>query len=246
MGPSLKEDVKTAFQLLKETYTRWSRSNASFLAAGLAYFAVFSLLPILVLAIATAGFILGEKAAQGALVTQISGITGEQVAKAIQEFLASARQPGIGKATVFSIILLLAGASKFFGQLQIALNIIWGIPPSQSLGMRRAVLSFLKKRLISFALVLSIGVFLIASTLVDAALELVKSFMGSYLPFLDDLNFWKVLNFVVSVILLGLLTSAIYYFLPDTRIAWGTCGSAGFSPRSSFPWAATPSASISA
>ena len=214
--------MRAVFNLLKVTYANWSRSNASFLAAGLAYFTVFSLVPLIILAIAMAGLIFGQAAAEGVIVQQIGGLVGEDAARGIQEILVNAHRSGIGTATVLSVALLLMGAAQLFSQLQIALNMVWGIQPSQTrIGFKRGVLNFVKKRLIAFGMVGGIGFLITLFFFADASLSFMKNLLGDMMPFLEHFRFWTMMSSLASFILTTLLTAVIYHLLPETDTTWG-------------------------
>src|SRR5690348_14144359 len=124
------------WNLLTTTASKWSDDKAPRLGAALAYYTVFSIAPLLIIVIGIAGLVFGEQAAEGAIVQQISGLVGGQSAAAIQTMLANARTPSSGGlATILGIVTLLIGASGLFGQLQDALNTIWGVEPKPGRGL---------------------------------------------------------------------------------------------------------------
>src|SRR5688572_6167143 len=174
-------ELKRIWGLLSKTYSRWKADNATMLAAGLSYFTVFSLAPLMILSVAVAGLVFGQAAAEGVIVRQLGGILGEQVAGAVQNLVSGARNSGLGAATALGMALLLFGASQIFLHLQTALNMIWGLAPmpaGRGLRFRR----LLRKRVISFAMVLGIGVLLVAFFLADAVLGVLWRIIGDILP----------------------------------------------------------------
>jgi membrane protein len=209
-------NLKDGFRLLKNTVTEWSADNVPLLAAALAYYTVFSLAPLLVIAIAIAGAIFGEEAARGEIITQIQGLVGTQGAEAIQTMLQNANKPESGGAiaTTISIIILLFGASGVFGQLQTALNTIWEVKPKPGQGVG----SFLQARFLSFAMVLVMGFLLLVSLVLSAILAGVSGFFGNLLPGFFIVA--KLLNFVISFGIVTLLFASIYKFLPDVDVRW--------------------------
>jgi membrane protein len=98
-------------------------------AAAIAFYTIFSLAPLLILAISIAGAVFGQEAAQNQIVEQIQGLIGKQGAQAVQAMIQNTQQPGAEGvlATTFGVATVLLGASGVFGQLQEALNTIWGI-----------------------------------------------------------------------------------------------------------------------
>src|SRR5262245_13515915 len=120
--------LKASWELLKQTGLEWVEDKASQLGAALAFYTLLSIAPLLVIAIAIAGAVFGDKAARGQVVAQIEETVGTEGAKAIQEMLANAHQPKAGLlATLLGVATLLFGASGVFGQLQDALNTIWEV-----------------------------------------------------------------------------------------------------------------------
>lgn len=208
--------LKDIFNLLKQTVAEWGEDNVPLLAAALAYYTVFSLAPLLLIAIAIAGAIFGEEAARGEVLVQLQGLVGQQGAEAIQTMIANANKPGSGGtiATITGVIFLLFGASGVFGQLQTALNTIWEVKPKPGQGVR----SFLQARFLSFAMVLVIGFLLLVSLVLSAVLSGIAQLFNSFVP--DFVIVGQILNFVISFAVITLLIAAIYKFLPDVTVPW--------------------------
>lgn len=208
--------AKRVFRLVKETVREWQEDNVPLLAAALAYYTIFSLAPLLIIAIAIAGAFFGEAAAQHEIAGQIQGMVGKDGAEAIQSMIQNANKPSAGGsiATLFGVLTLLLGASGVFGQLQTALNTIWEVKPKPGQGLR----SFLQSRFLSFAMVVVIGFLLLVSLVLSAMLAGVSSFFGSFLPALTTLGI--ILNFVLSFAVTTCLFAAIYKFLPDVKVPW--------------------------
>jgi len=208
--------VKSIWNLLRETFAEWQADKVPLWAAALAYYTAFSLAPLLVIAIAIASAVFGEEAARGEVVGQIQGLVGEPGAEAIQAMLQNTQKPGSGGvvATVVGIGALLLGASGVFGQLQEALNAIWGVEPKPGRGIR----FFLQNRFVSFAMVLVIGFLLLVSLLLSAGLAAFSTFLGHLFP-----NFaiaGQLLNFLISFGVMVLLFGLIYKVLPDVKVPW--------------------------
>ena len=200
---------------LREVFQKFSNDNALTLGAALAYYTVFSLAPLLVIVIGIAGLIFGDKAAEGAIVEQISGLVGEQSAEAIQTMLANARTPSTGGlATVFGIVTLLIGASGLFGQLQDALNTIWGVEPKPG----RGVLGMIKDRFVSFVALLGTAFLLLVSLVVSAGLAAAGSAFKALLPAPETVL--HLLNASVSFAVIIGLFAMMFKVLPDVKIAW--------------------------
>ncbi len=200
--------------LFRETAVHWSRDRASILAAGLAYYAIFSLAPLLVIAIAVAGLVFGEAAAQDQIVDMISGSVGPEVAVTIQLIIKNASQNSSGVwATGLSIGLLLLGASGVFNQLKRALNTIWGIRPEPKNG----IIALLKARALSFSMVLLVGFLLLVSLASRTVMAALDAYLSEWLPQLAQIS---RLEFLVSLGMITLLFAIIFKSLPDASIAW--------------------------
>ncbi len=208
--------AKTIWVLLKNTAKEWQEDKVSLWAAAIAFYTIFSIAPLLIIAIAVAGAVFGREAAQNQIVGQIQELIGQQGAQAIQVMIQNAQQPGSGGtlATLFGIVTLLLGATGVFGQLQDALNTIWKVQPAPGLDIK----NFLQKRLLSFAIVLVIGFLLIVSLIVSAVLAAIANFFGHLFPGWIQLG--QILNFVFSLGGTTVLFALIYKVLPDLKIAW--------------------------
>ena len=207
--------IKPIFRLLKEAFREWQQDKVSLLAAALAYYTVFSVTPLLVIAIAIAGAVFGQDTAKNEIVQQINALVGEQGAQVIEIALANANQPQLGSlASIISLIILLVGASGVFAQLQEALNTVWDVKPKSggSLGQ------FLRKRLLSFGMVLAIGFLLLVSLIFSAILSGISNLEINLLP--GWVSLLRLLNLAISVGMISLLFALIYKYLPDAKIRW--------------------------
>jgi len=197
--------MKRYFQLFKETWTEFNNDKAQRLAAALAYYILFSIAPLLLIAIAIAGLAFGRSQAQAQIVAQLRTLTGAAGAKAIEEMLVSAAKPRTGTfAIVIGIATLLFGAAGVFGNLKDALNTIWNVEEKKKSG----IVALIKERFLSFAMVLGIGFLLLVSLVIDAALSAVSSVL------------WQPLQLIVSFAVITVLFALIFRFLPDVRIQW--------------------------
>lgn len=208
--------LRDGFRLIKDTITEWSEDKVPLYAAALAYYTIFSLAPLLLIAIAIAGAFFGEEAARGEVFRQIQGLVGAQGAEAIQTMIQNTQAPGSNGlvASLIGIVTLLLGASGVFGQLQEALNTIWEVKPKPGLGWR----SFLQSRFLSFAMVLVIGFLLLVSLVLSAGLAAISNFFSHLFPGVAAIG--QVVNFVISFVIITLLFAAIYKFLPDVKVPW--------------------------
>ncbi len=207
--------IKPIFRLLKEAFREWQQDKVSLLAAALAYYTVFSVTPLLVIAIAIAGAVFGQDTAKNEIVQQINALVGEQGAQVIEIALANANQPQLGSlASIISLIILLVGASGVFAQLQEALNTVWDVKPKSDRGLGQ----FLRKRLLSFGMVLAIGFLLLVSLIFSAILSGISNLEINLLP--GWVSLLRLLNLAISLGMISLLFALIYKYLPDAKIRW--------------------------
>jgi membrane protein len=207
---------KPAWNFLKTIFTKWLDDNPFQLAAALSYYTLLSLAPLLVISIAVAGFVFGREAAHNQIVETIQGLIGRQSAEAVQAMIQSAsNKPETGLAsTLLGAIFLLFGAGGVVGELQTALNAIWRVRPKPGTGLH----DFIRKRFISFAMVLAVGFLLLVSLAVSAFISGLTGFIGSMLE--DAALLAHSLDIVISFSLVTLLFAMIYKFLPDVEIHW--------------------------
>src|SRR5437899_9562848 len=185
--------MKRYFELFKETWTEFNNDKGQRLGAALAYYTIFSIAPLLLIAIAIAGMIFGKSHAQAQIVTQLRGLTGDAGAKAVEEMLAGAAKPKTGTiALIIGIATLLFGAAAVFGNLKDALNTIWNVEGKPTGG----IVAMIKERFLSFAMVLVVGFLLLVSLVIDAAIASIGKFAGNRLPGGETL--WQSLQLVVS------------------------------------------------
>ncbi len=201
--------------LLKSVFSAWWQDNAPRLGAALAFYTLFSLSPLLIIAVGVAGLIFGREAAQGHIIAQIEGLVGHDGAIAVQALIESARKPASGiMATLFGLFTLLVGATGLFGELQASLNTIWEVPDQPGTG----VVGILKTRFLSFTMVLGMGFLLLVSLVVSAALAAAGHSLSGIFPKVALLGL--VVNFLVSILVTTLLFAMIYKYLPNVTIAW--------------------------
>jgi membrane protein len=200
---------------IREVSDEWVDDGVLAHGAALAFYTFFSLAPLLVLAIAVAGFAFDRSAAQGEIVAQIQEAVGADAAHAVQNMLTQASRPAAGiTATVVSLLTMFFGASGVFGQLQSSLNMIWGVKPKKQSAVRGA----LQRRATSFGMVLAIGLLLLLSLVVSAVVSGLREKIQEYAPTLGTIL--PSMNLLVSFVTMTALFALIYKVLPAIRLAW--------------------------
>jgi membrane protein len=205
--------ISAARKILLATVLSFVKDEALTRGAAIAFYAVTSLAPILLIVIAIAGLAYGRQAAQDAITGQFSALMGKQTAELLQSIIASASQKSSSfVATTIGLVLLVMAASGVFGEMQATLNTIWKTRHRPT-NMGRLI----RARATSLGLVAALGFLLIVSLSVSAGLAA----FGNYLDMLPTGKLvLSALNFIVSLLLFGILFGAIYKILPDRTLQW--------------------------
>jgi membrane protein len=207
---------RVALGLLKSTLSACLKDNVQRMSAALAYYTIFSLAPLLVIAIAIAGLVFGEDAARGEIVGEIQELVGQDGAKAIQTMIQSAYHPGHSAiATIIGIVTLLVGATGAFSEVYDALNLIWRVNQESNTGVR----TMIKARFMSFGMILIIGFLLLVSLVVSAVLAGISKYASSFLP--APAALLHFLDFLFSLAVVTVLFAMIFKVLPEMKIRWG-------------------------
>jgi membrane protein len=205
--------------LLKDSANGFVDNCALRLSAALSYYSVFSLAPLLILAIGLASLIFGDAAVRGQVSFQLQNYMGTSAAKAVESMIEGTKLRGDGwLATMVGCIMLLIGASGVFGQLKDALNTIWEVKTKPGRGLA----AFMRDRLLSFGIVLVIGFLLLVSLLVTTLLASLTQYTRVHIEVPDAV--WGGVNLGVSLLVSFALFAAIFKILPDVRIPWRTVG----------------------
>ena len=205
--------------LLKQTVSAWFDDNAPRLGASLAFYALLSLAPLLIVIVAVAALAFGQQAAQGRLIREMQDLVGIEGARAIQALIQSAYKPRAGiAATILGLLTLLFGASAVVVELRDALNTIWHVPAPASFSSFRSFLRLARERFYLFGLILGVGFLLLISLALNAAVAALGSLFGSMMPVPESLLHLAV--FLLSFLVITFLFAAIYKFLPDIRLKW--------------------------
>ncbi len=207
---------KQLFDLSRKAVSAWVDDYAPSMGAAISYYTIFSLAPLLVIVIAIAGALFGREAAQGQIVTQISGMVGQEGASAVEAMLVSASEPDKGLiAGLISVVVLLIGATTVFAELQSSLDRIWHVPEKEK---PSGVWAVLRARVLSFGLILGLAFLLIVSLMLSAGLAAFGSWFGGLMPGSEVLL--HALSIIISLGVLTLLFGMIFKFMPTADITW--------------------------
>lgn len=202
-------------KVLLATLKAWIDHRGASKGAALAFYTLFSMTPILVMAIAVAGYFFGAEAAQGEIIAQLPKTVGPNGTWAIQAMLAAARDPVSGRlATIAASILLLVAATSVFVELKESLDEIWGVPPSQ----HPPLLSLLRTRFLAFVLVLVLALLLLFSLICGAAFSLLASFVGGI--WCSSALVFSLFSSILSFGITASLFAVIYKMLPEAPPSW--------------------------
>lgn len=208
--------LRDLLELARDAVSAWSRDYAPSMGAALSYYTIFSIAPLLLIVISIAGMVYGEEAARGAVFYQVRELMGDGAAVALQGLLASARRPAEGiVAALIGLALLIVGASSVFGELQSALDRIWRVPEQKKSG---GLWTLLRTRIVSFAMIIGIGLLLIASLLASTMLAVLEKWWGSLFGARALLA--SSLNIGLSYLMVTVMFAMIYKIMPRVRIAW--------------------------
>lgn len=205
------------FKLLKDTYLSWDKNDPWAKSAVIAYYALFSLPSLLIITVHFAGIFFGRDAVEGRITGEIGGLIGQGSAELIQAMIInSALSESSVLFIIFGIGVLIFGATGVFFQLQKALNDIWSVRAKKN-----TFLDTLKRRVISFGMVLAIGLLLLISLVITTAINALSDLIGNYYTDLSS-QLVQILNFIFSQIIITALFATIFTLLPDVKIKWKT------------------------
>ncbi|MHC9064964.1 YihY/virulence factor BrkB family protein [Nitrospira sp. CMX1] len=202
-------------RMAKTTGMKWWDDNVLRLSAALSFYTLFSLAPLLTIAVTVAGLVVDENVVQNEVLGQLKDLVGAPGADAIADMLASASQPVQGTIpTAVSLITLVVVSMGMFSELQEAFNLIWRMTPKKNAALWGAI----KSRILPFMLVLGTGLLLLMSLILSTFLTALSKFILQTVP-----GPQMILIFVdvaVSLPVITLLFALMFKVLPDGYIAW--------------------------
>lgn len=203
------------YGVLTKSLDAWVDHRAGSKGAALAFYTLFSMAPILILAIAGAGYFFGAEAAQGEILAQVEGLVGKNGAQAIQALVAGARDPASGlAATLIASVLLLVGATSVFVELKGSLDELWGVEPPSG----QALVVFLRTYLHAFGLVLVLAFLLLVSLVLSAIFAVLERYAGGLWS--SSYYLLAALSSVIAFGVVACLFAVIYKVLPNAPLAW--------------------------
>jgi membrane protein len=208
--------LKTIGELLFATVREWLNDDTFRFAAALAFYTIFSLAPLILIATGIAGLVFDRDTASAHLVAQARELVGPQGGEAVRQVIDGAKGMGDSPGAIaLGVLALMVGSTAVFASLQSALNQVWDVEARPD---RSTLKSLLQVRLRSFALALAVGFLLLVSLVASALLSMAQEFLDGQMPGLPWL--WESANLIGSFLLVTVLFAMIYKYLPDVRITW--------------------------
>ncbi|CAN5364227.1 YihY/virulence factor BrkB family protein [soil metagenome] len=212
----MEGNLAAGFALLKNTAIDWWKDNTFRLAASLAFYTIFSMAPVLLIAVGATSIFFARETAINRVVAEMQRLVGEQGATALRQVLESSAGFGQGAwAITVGVVTLFLGASVVFAELQAALNQIWGVKSEVRRGL---ILDLVFDRLRSFSIALGVGFLLLVSLVLSAALSALQDYLTRWMPSVPWL--WQAGNIAISFVVVAVLFAMIYKYLPDVQIEW--------------------------
>ncbi len=216
MAKQKKKTIKGLFGVLKKSFSGFIDDRITTLSGSLAYSTIFSLAPLLIVIISLFGLFLGREAIEGKIYGQLVGFVGQDTAAQLQEMIKNASLSGKSHtAVIIGVVTLFIGATAIFSEMQASINFIWGIKPKPKQGW----LQFLKTRLLSFSLIISLGFLLLVSLGVNALVDLLNDQLKNMFPDVTVVVFY-ILNLVITFFIVSVIFAVIFKVLPDAQIKW--------------------------
>jgi membrane protein len=207
--------LRIVISLLQETGKQYTADRGSMLAAALAYYTLFSLAPLMVISIALAEQFLSDTNVQLLLITEIRVIAGSQVSEFVRTLIEGFGNSSTGLvASLVSLVVMIFGASNVFRQLKRALNTVWGVDIKEETG----IVNFFQTNLVSFGLVLLIGLMLVIAIGMNALGGMVNTLLNDHLP--DSIRISFFLEYGIPFVITVTLFALLYKILPDIYVSW--------------------------
>jgi len=204
-------------KILVATFKGFGADNGMKLSASLAYYTIFSIGPLLLLLLSLVSIFYGQEATEGKIFYQLNGLLGVDAAKQVQDIIKNISLSGKTSFTlVIGIIMLIVGATSIFVEIQDSLNMVWKLKAKPKKGW----LQFLKNRLLSSSLIISLGFLMLISLVVNGVIEVMVGWLGNYFTGGVSAVLLIVLNLIVTFIVVTVLFAILFKFLPDAKIQW--------------------------
>ncbi len=210
--------ITEGYKITRKSLSHFMANRPVEMAGTTAYFAIFSMVPIIIIIVAVFGMVTGDETISEKLFEELGRLVGQEntavLENAIKNYNLSENSV---TGTVVGLIFFLVSATTLFSSLQSSINFIWRVKPRANLKMN--VLSLLRSRMLSFGVILSLGFVLLVSLIIDAIIAFVKEFLATQIS-PDFIFLAQVTNFVVSLAIVSFVIAVIYKYLPDVKVKW--------------------------
>jgi len=211
--------IRTFLGLFREAYKIWLEDRAQRLGAALAYYTLFSIAPLLVIVVSIAGLVFDEKEARNQIVGALTTQIGAEAATAVGESMSGIHTSGSSAwATVVSALILFIGSTNLFAQLKDALNTIWHVRHKPPPNFLRGLLIAMRVRMMSTVMVASMGMILLVTLALSAALTVLSGLLENIAP--GAAVVWRGVNLLIGFGVTTLLFALMFKVLPDVQITW--------------------------
>ena len=208
--------IATLWHVILRTVQDWWQDNCLRLAASLAYYTALSLAPLVLLIVGVVGLVLDRQQVAHQLAAQLEGLMGTAGRDLITTILTTTSPQGGALATIIGLVTLFIGATAVFGELQATMNLIWEVQPAPTGGVWAGIWAWLRQRIFSLAIVFALAFLLLVSLVISAALAGAAAlFHGPEQALLS-----RVLELVVSLLVLTFVFALFYKYVPDAEIGW--------------------------
>ncbi len=211
-----KAYIRQLWKVIVATFMGFINDNGLKLSASLAYYTIFSLAPLIIIAISITSLVLHNYNYNDTFYAQLSKFMGKDAVVQLQQIVTHLQLSGkSGTALIIGAIILLLGASSMFVEIQDSINIIWRVKSKPKKGW----LKWLQNRFLSFSLIIALGFLLLVSLIVDIAINALSERLQHFLPAVT-VTLFDLINLIISLMVIAVLFGVIFKFLPDVKIKW--------------------------
>lgn len=202
--------------VFKRAVRLWLDSNAGSYAGSLAFFTLFSLAPVIILAVKVTSLVMTSEAAMTEILQQLESTVGPAATEEIRNLIAKTQAPSQGVlAGSLSLLVIIVGATTVFAQMQRSMNTIWEVAPRPS---RNTIVALIKSRLLSLTVVISLGFVLLVSLLLNVIVHSLMAYASHWIPFHGNLA--VAMELLTSLVVITLLFATMFRVLPDVILRW--------------------------
>jgi len=209
--------AKQVYQIFHETWDEYVKDRAEMFAAGLAFFTLLSIAPLMIIAVAIAGAVLGQSAALGQALLMVQETMGSGAAEAVERWVTQASDSGMA-ASLVGFALALYTASRLTTQMRVALNQVWNVDERQAEGFKASVTGYVRRRVFAFVLVLASGPLLLAVFASRTLIAWLKRAIFPDAPWMAPLVDLSQLAFSLASV--ALVSAVVFKVVPDTCVGW--------------------------